>query len=45
MLLRPVGGETYVDAMERLAEISRDLVSGYVVDNILRPLQETIAIK
>lgn len=38
-------GETYLSAMKKLAEISRELVDNYVVDNILRPLQQTIAIK
>jgi hypothetical protein len=38
-------GETYVGAMERLTEICRDLVDNYVVDSILRPLQQAIAIK
>ena len=38
-------GETYVSAMERLTEICRDLVDQYVIENVLRPLQETIAIK
>ena len=38
-------GETYLSAMKKLAEISREMVDNYVVDNILRPLQQTIAIK
>lgn len=38
-------GETYVGAMERLTEICRDLVDNYVVDSVLRPLQQAIAIK
>ena len=38
------GDETYVSAMGRLAEICREIVDGYVVENILRPLQQTIAI-
>lgn len=38
-------GETYVSAMDRLTKICQDLVDNYVVDNILRPLQHTIAIK
>lgn len=37
--------ESYVTAMTRLAEISRELVEGYVIDNVLRPLQQTIAIQ
>jgi hypothetical protein len=38
-------GETYVSAMRRLHEICRDLVDNYVIENVLRPLQQTIAIK
>ncbi len=38
-------GESYIDAMERLAQLGRELVDDYVVDNILRPLQQTIALK
>ncbi len=38
-------GETYVSALRRLSEICIELVDGYVVDSILRPLQQTIAIK
>lgn len=38
------GGETYVSAMNKLAEICQEIVDGYVVDNVLRPLQQTIAI-
>jgi hypothetical protein len=38
-------GETYVGAMERLCEICRDLIDNYVIENVLRPLQQTIAIK
>jgi hypothetical protein len=38
------GDETYVSAMARLAEICREIVDGYVVENILRPLQQAIAI-
>jgi hypothetical protein len=37
--------ETYLHAMERLSDICRDLVDNYVIDNVLRPLQQTIAIK
>jgi hypothetical protein len=37
-------GETFVSAMNRLAEICREIVDGYVVENVLRPLQQTIAI-
>ena len=38
------GTETFVTAMNRLAEIAREIVDGYVVENVLRPLQQTIAI-
>lgn len=38
-------GETYVKAMNRLANVCQDLVDNYVVEHILRPLQQTIAIK
>ena len=38
-------GETYVNAMERLNSICRDLIDQHVVDCILRPLQQAIAIK
>ena len=38
-------GESYLSAMKRLTEICQDIVDNYVVDNVLRPLQQTIAIK
>jgi hypothetical protein len=38
-------GETYVNAMTRLATVCRDLVDNYVIENVLRPLQQAIAIK
>lgn len=38
-------GETYLGAMDRLTGICSDLVERYVIDNILQPLQQTIAIK
>jgi hypothetical protein len=38
-------GETYVRAVERLANLGREVVDDYVVDNILLPLQQAIAIK
>ncbi len=38
-------GETYLKAVERLSELAQDLVENYVVDQILLPLQQTIAIK
>ncbi|MCH2129652.1 MAG: hypothetical protein MK179_10935 [Pirellulaceae bacterium] len=38
-------GETFVDVMYRLNEICEEFVNGYVVDNVLQPLYQTIAIK
>lgn len=38
-------GETYISAMDRLADIARNLVDNFVVENVLRPLQQTIAIR
>ena len=38
-------GETFLSAMNRLAGIAQELVDTYIVENILRPLQQTIAIK
>lgn len=38
-------GENYVTAMEHLAKTCFDLVDNYVVDNVLLPLQQAIAIK
>jgi hypothetical protein len=37
--------ESFTDAMQRLAKICRDLVDNYMIDGILRPLQEAIALK
>lgn len=39
------GDETYVAAMRKLAEICQEVVEGYVVENVLRPLQQAIAIR
>ncbi len=36
--------ETFPEALAQLAQLSRDIVENYMVDGILRPLQETIAI-
>ena len=36
-------GDNFVSAAGRLAEIGKDLVDNYVVENVLRPLQQTIA--
>jgi hypothetical protein len=38
-------GETYVKALHKLADVCIELVDGYVVDSVLRPLQQAIAIK
>jgi hypothetical protein len=38
-------GETFVDSMHRLANLCKDLVDNYVVENVLRPLQQAIAIR
>ena len=38
-------GETYVSAMKRLSELCIDLVDNYVIDSVLRPLQQAISIK
>ena len=38
------GEETYVEAMRKLADIAHEIVDGYVVENVLRPLQQAIAI-
>jgi hypothetical protein len=38
-------GETFVGALERLTEICREMVDGYLVDQVLQPLQQAIAIK
>jgi hypothetical protein len=38
-------GETFVSAMKKLADVCQEMIEGYVVDNVLRPLQQTIAIR
>ena len=38
-------GETFVSAMLQLAEVCQELVEDYVIDNVLRPLQQTISIR
>lgn len=38
-------GETYIGVMHRLATISQRLIRDYITDQVLRPLQEAIAIK
>jgi len=38
------GEETYVSAMQKLADICCEVIDGYVVEQVLRPLQQAIAI-
>jgi hypothetical protein len=38
------GDETYVTAMRKLATICRDVVDHYIIENVLRALQQAIAI-
>jgi hypothetical protein len=38
-------GESYVEEFDRLAKLSRELLDSYLVENVLRPLQQTIALK
>jgi len=38
-------GETFEAALLRLSQVCRELVDDYVVDHILRPLQQTISIR
>lgn len=37
--------ESFVDVLDRLVEVCRDIADNYVVDQLLRPLQQTIATK
>jgi len=39
------GGETYVDTVERLAQVAQDVIENCVVEQVLRPLARTIALK
>ena len=39
------GGETYVDTVERLAQLAQDVIESCVVEQIFRPLARTIALK
>ena len=39
------GGETYVDTVERLAQLGQDVIENCVVEQVLRPLARTIALK
>jgi hypothetical protein len=38
-------GETYVSTLNRLVEVSKDLVDNFLVAHVLRPLQQAIAIQ
>ncbi len=38
-------GEKFVDAISRLTTICRQIVDDYLVESVLRPLQQTIALK
>jgi hypothetical protein len=38
-------GETFVTALQRLGALCKEIVDGYVVENVLRPLQQAIAIR
>ncbi|MGN6133698.1 MAG: hypothetical protein ACTHOU_04315 [Aureliella sp.] len=38
-------GENFVDEMRRLANICTDMVDNHLIENVLRPLQQTIALK
>jgi hypothetical protein len=38
------GDESFVSGMRKLADICREIVDTYVVENVLRPLQQAIAI-
>jgi len=38
-------GEDYASEFQRLSRLAGDLVDGYLVENVLRPLQQAIALK
>jgi hypothetical protein len=38
-------GETYVSAMDRLSQICQEIVDNHVIEHVLQPLQQTIAIR
>jgi hypothetical protein len=38
-------GVTYVDAIDRLAQLAQDVIDSCVVEQILRPLARTISLK
>ena len=37
--------ETFVQTVDSLAQLCQDVVDSYVIDNVLRPLQRTIALR
>ena len=37
--------DSFIDVMQRLSELSHEIVDNYLVDQVLRPLQKTIAMK
>ena len=39
------GGETYVSTVDRLAQLAQDVIESCVVEQVLRPLARTIALK
>ena len=39
------GDEKFIDAMQRLSLLCQDVIDSYVVDQVLKPLQQAIAIK
>ncbi len=39
------GGETYVDTVERLAQLAQDVIESCVMEQVLRPLARTISLK
>ena len=38
-------GETFVTSLDRLAALCKDIIDNYVVEHVLRPLQQAIAIR
>jgi hypothetical protein len=38
-------GQTYISAMDTLAAVCQEVVDDYVVEHVLRPLQQTIALR
>lgn len=38
-------GESYVEEFDRLAGLCRDMVDSYLIENVLRPLQQAISLK